>query len=102
MPDKEKAINLAPGKDIRDFKRKNEIPDNELTREQLNFKRATIHEHLVQLHECLHYAEQDLAQFVLSLTIDNPEKRKETQRAVDDMKKEIEFYKEKLSKLNAI
>jgi hypothetical protein len=98
---REKAINLAPGKDIRDFKRRDEIPVSELTTEQRNFKRQTIIDHLEQLTECLHYAKQDEAAFFSSLNIQNPEKRAETERAVRDMEKEIECYKKKLSELNA-
>lgn len=101
MVDKEKAINLAPGKDIKDLKRKPEkIPLKELSREQLGYKKQTLLAHLGELEMCIHYAKQDLAAFVLNLDIQNPEKRLETQRAVDDLVKEFELARRELSDIN--
>jgi len=100
---REPAIKLAPGKDLKDDKPKpTEIPANELTEEQRNYKKATIIEHLEQLTESLHYAKQDEAHFFSSLNIQNPEKRLEAENAVKELVKEIEYYKKKLSDLNSV
>ena len=103
MPqDREKAINLAHGKDIRDIKRKDKIPLKELTREQLQFKKDALWNHLAELEQCLHYAKQDVAAFFGSMNISNPEKRREAERALAELEKEFELGRKELSDLNAL
>jgi hypothetical protein len=98
----DKAINLAPGKDIRDLKRKTKIPNSELTKEQLQFRRKNVYDQLVEMEESLHYAKQDVASYFSSLNIQNPEKRREAERALEDMATEFEMLKKELSEINAL
>lgn len=98
---KEKAINLAPGKDLLDIKDKSKIPLKDLTKEQLQYKRKVIHDQLAEMEESIHYARQDLAAFFSSLNIQNPEKRIEAQRVVDDMTRDFEMLRRELSDIQS-
>ena len=99
---KEKAINLAPGKDIRDLKRKTKIPLKELTREQLMFRRKNVYDQLAEMEESIHYAKQDVASYFSSLNIQNPEKRMEAERALEEMLREFEMLKKELSDIDSV
>lgn len=99
---KDKAINLAQGKDIRDLKRKTSIPNKELTKEQLQYKRTIITDQLSEMEESLHYAKQDVAAYFSSLNIQNPEKRLEAERALAEMTREFEMLKRELSDINGL
>ncbi len=99
---KDKAINLAIGKDLRDLKRKTSIPHSELTTEQLQYRRKNILDQLAEMEESLHYAKQDVAAYFSSLNIQNPEKRREAERALAEMTKEFEMLRKELSEINAL
>lgn len=99
---KDKAINLAQGKDIRDLKRKTSIPNEQLTKEQLQYKRTIITDQLSEMEESLHYAKQDVAAYFSSLNIQNPEKRLEAERALTEMTREFEMLKRELSIINGL
>lgn len=74
----------------------------ELTPEQRQWKIRSLEEHLAQLEEALWYAKQDAAKFVLSMDIQNAEKRQEAERAVADSEKEMSLLKEQISLLRAV
>jgi hypothetical protein len=98
---KEKAIKLAPGKDLKDPKDRSKIPLSELTKEQLQYKRKIVYDQLAEMEESIHYAKQDLAAFFSSLNIQNPEKRIEAQRVVDDMTRDFEMLRRELSEIQS-
>ena len=101
-PEGQKAINLAEGKDLKDGKRKDKVPNKELSRDQVNYKKQCVKDELDQATEALHYAQQDLDHYFSSLNIKNPEKRIEAQRAVNALKADVERGKRELSDLNAL
>ncbi len=83
-------------------KPRGKIPLSELTREQLAFKRKNVYDQLVEMEESIHYAKQDVASYFSSLNIQNPEKRMEAERALEQLLKEFELLKRELSEIDAV
>lgn len=74
-------------------------PEPELTREQINWKRKHLTEHLDVLLQSLAHAMSEYHEMKESFEL-NPPKRKELEVAIETMDLEIEQAKKELTELN--
>jgi sugar diacid utilization regulator len=78
------------------------LTPKEMTQEQRQWKKRSLEEHLEQLIEAEHYAQQDVNRFILKFDISRPDLRVEAERALADTRREIAELKQQISDINAI
>ena len=94
----EQEENLARYKNrIRDAEASKKLKDD---KELIDFKIRNLQEQIEELNESLHYAKQDLAQVMADMDISG--KATEYRLAVENIEKEIQFAKDKISELTRL